>query len=123
MIIGARTAEQLLLADAFQALGVPLWLMTEDGSAGRQGRVTDAAAILLATEKVGALYACGPTGMLAALRGGSRAGATGLGGPHAVWTGLVRQLRSGPGLADLSGRPGLFFSSGSHVGPARGRCG
>jgi dihydroorotate dehydrogenase electron transfer subunit len=67
MIIGARTAEQLLLADAFQALGVPLWLMTEDGSAGRQGRVTDAAAILLATEKVGALYACGPTGMLAAL--------------------------------------------------------
>ncbi|MBN1219168.1 MAG: dihydroorotate dehydrogenase electron transfer subunit [Anaerolineae bacterium] len=68
MIIGARSASGLLLAGDFEAIGVSLWLTTEDGSAGQQGVVTDAVPQVIARagtpQKV---YACGPTGMLAAV--------------------------------------------------------
>jgi dihydroorotate dehydrogenase electron transfer subunit len=40
--IGARVADELLYADQFEALGVPLLLSTNDGSRGVQGFVTDA---------------------------------------------------------------------------------
>lgn len=69
MIIGARSGPQLILAADFEALGVPLWLTTEDGSVGQQGRVTDAIIPALAqapTQPV-TVYACGPTGMLEAV--------------------------------------------------------
>jgi dihydroorotate dehydrogenase electron transfer subunit len=69
MIIGAKSRGQLLLAEAFTALGVPLWLTTEDGSAGRPGLVTDTLARLMADPDTRPdwVYACGPAGMLAAL--------------------------------------------------------
>lgn len=68
-VIGARSASQLLLVEAFQALGVPVLLTTEDGSAGRMGLVTDALAGLLAAGVLDKVYACGPTGMLRAVAG------------------------------------------------------
>ena len=69
MIIGARRREDLLLADAFEALGVSVWLTTEDGSAGLKGLVTEAIPAVLAQSSAQptAIYACGPTGMLAAI--------------------------------------------------------
>jgi dihydroorotate dehydrogenase electron transfer subunit len=69
MIIGARNSANLLLVDAFQELGVPLWLTTEDGSTGRQGLVTEAMVPVLADPqmKPDLVYACGPTGMLVAI--------------------------------------------------------
>ena len=75
MVIGARSEADLLLADAFNELGVSLWLTTEDGSVGMQGRVTDAVTQIFETPSVDVtesvkpttLYACGPTGMLSAL--------------------------------------------------------
>jgi dihydroorotate dehydrogenase electron transfer subunit len=69
MIIGARTASGLLLVDDFDALDVSLWLTTEDGSAGQQGVVTDVIpqVIAHASVKPKMVYACGPTGMLAAV--------------------------------------------------------
>ena len=69
MIIGARTASGLLLVDDFEALGVSLWLTTEDGSAGQQGLVTDVIPQVIANASVKPkmAYACGPTGMLAAV--------------------------------------------------------
>lgn len=69
MIIGARSEAQLLLADQFEALDVPLYLTTEDGSVGLRGQVTEAMAQILATPttRPGVVYACGPTGMLAAV--------------------------------------------------------
>lgn len=69
VIIGARTAADLLLADEFEALGARVWLTTEDSSAGITGRVTDALPKVMAAGagKPSALYACGPTGMLKAL--------------------------------------------------------
>lgn len=68
-IIGARRSSDLLLVANFAALGVPLWLTTEDGSMGLKGLVTDALARLLADTptRPGAIYACGPIGMLAAV--------------------------------------------------------
>jgi dihydroorotate dehydrogenase electron transfer subunit len=70
MIVGARTAEQLLLPQAVHSLGIQLWLTTEDGSAGLRGLVTDALkpAMRAAMDgQVAMVYACGPTGMLQAI--------------------------------------------------------
>lgn len=69
MIIGARTAADLLLVDAFQAMDVALWLATENGSAGLRGLATDAIepALAAAPAETAMVYACGPTGMLRAI--------------------------------------------------------
>lgn len=68
MIIGARKADGLLLADDFKALDVNLYLTTEDGSAGLKGMVTDALQEIVAEPtKPSVVYACGPIGMLAAI--------------------------------------------------------
>ncbi|MGA2478063.1 MAG: dihydroorotate dehydrogenase electron transfer subunit [Spirochaetia bacterium] len=65
--LGARSADGLLFADRFAALGVPLHLATEDGSRGMRGRVTDAVSPLLASGRFDELFACGPEGMLESL--------------------------------------------------------
>lgn len=69
MIIGARSAADLLLVGAFQAMEVRLWLASEDGSAGLRGLATDAIAPALdaAPGETVMVYACGPTGMLRAI--------------------------------------------------------
>ena len=68
-IIGARSAADLLLADAFTALGVRLWLTTEDGSAGLKGLATAAIAPAISGEwgRPALICTCGPTGMLKAV--------------------------------------------------------
>ena len=65
--LGARTREGLLLREAFADLGCQVDVLTEDGSAGRQGLVTLAVEEALAKGDVSLLAACGPTGMLSAL--------------------------------------------------------
>ncbi|MFZ4661359.1 MAG: dihydroorotate dehydrogenase electron transfer subunit [Caldilineaceae bacterium] len=70
VLIGARTAADLLYTERFQALpqtNLSVHQTTEDGSAGQQGRVTDVLQPLLAAGKIDGIYACGPHGMLAAL--------------------------------------------------------
>ena len=69
MIIGARSAADLLLVEAFPAMAVRLWLATEDGSAGLRGLATDAIvpALAAAPGETATVYACGPTGMLRAI--------------------------------------------------------
>lgn len=72
IVIGARTAADLLYVKYFEALAgdspqVEVLTATEDGSQGSQGRVTDALAPRIAAGQVEALYACGPHGMLHAL--------------------------------------------------------
>lgn len=71
MIIGARSASDLLLTEAVARLGVSLWTTTEDGSAGLQGLVTDAVtpALAAAGGQDTTVYACGPTGMLQVVAG------------------------------------------------------
>jgi len=63
---GARTAQDLLLAEEISSLGIDLRVTTEDGSAGKKGLVT-----LLLEEALAmgpaALCACGPEGMMRAV--------------------------------------------------------
>lgn len=69
MLIGARRAADLILVKDFEALAIPLWLTTEDGSAGQTGLVTATISEALAHFSTGVaeVYACGPTGMLKAV--------------------------------------------------------
>lgn len=64
VLLGARSAGDLMGESDFEKLGVPLVLATEDGSRGVRGLVT-----ALLEEKVGSgapgtVYACGPTPMM-----------------------------------------------------------
>ena len=49
----------------FRALGTPLTLTTEDGSVGECGRVSDPLQRALEAGGIEAVYACGPTPMMA----------------------------------------------------------
>ena len=68
VIVGARTADQVLLRGEFAALGVAVGVMTDDGSAGGRGTAADLLAEWLgeggAERRV---CACGPAPMLAAV--------------------------------------------------------
>jgi dihydroorotate dehydrogenase electron transfer subunit len=66
-IIGARTAAEVVLVQRFQTLGAEVVITTDDGSLGEQGTATDAADRLLDGGHYGAIYACGPEPMLAAV--------------------------------------------------------
>ncbi len=65
--IGARTADDVLLADAFERLGAAVRLTTDDGSLGRQGLVTAAVEDAMGTRTPVAVYGCGPVPMLEAV--------------------------------------------------------
>lgn len=69
MIIGARTADDLLPAEEADQPGLTLWTTTEDGSAGQHGLVIDAVAPALAAagDLKTSVFACGPNGMLRAV--------------------------------------------------------
>ena len=67
VIIGARRADDLLMAEEFAALGFGVDLTTDDGSRGEPGRVTAPLERWLARHPDGAVMACGPTAMLAAV--------------------------------------------------------
>ena len=67
MVIGARTAEDVLLAEPFRESGAEVVVTTEDATLGIGGRVTAVLPSLLAARRPDALYACGPHGMLASL--------------------------------------------------------
>lgn len=66
-LFGARSADRLLVDDQVIKVCEEVVTTTEDGSAGATGRVTDVLEELIAKHNVGALYACGPNPMLAAL--------------------------------------------------------
>ncbi len=66
VIMGGRSQANLMFEAAFAELGVPVYVTTEDGSAGLTGRVTVAMKQLL-INKPDVMYACGPTGMLMAI--------------------------------------------------------
>lgn len=67
VFLGAKTKEQLVLRREFRSLGVDLTLVTDDGSLGRRGFVTQPAADAAKHVKQPVVYACGPQPMLADL--------------------------------------------------------
>lgn len=68
VLLGFNRESEIILAEEFQALGVPVSITTVDGSAGRKGFVTDAMAELRYTY----LYTCGPTPMLRAVNAAAK---------------------------------------------------
>ena len=67
MVIGVRSAADILFVERFESLGVQVVVSTDDGSLGRKGLATDTAAELLALADYQGLYACGPEPMLDAV--------------------------------------------------------
>jgi dihydroorotate dehydrogenase electron transfer subunit len=72
MILGARTAQDIICEDDFALAGVPFHIATDDGSVGQQGRVTDVLEPILksradASAQETIVYACGPLPMLRAV--------------------------------------------------------
>jgi len=64
VLLGARSAELLLGARDFEALGVSVDVATEDGSRGWRGRVTERLEQALRGRRDALVYACGPTPMM-----------------------------------------------------------
>ena len=70
VMLGARTAGDLMGEADFAACGIDLAIATEDGSRGERGLVTRLLESALGGDAGGAVvYACGPTAMMAATAG------------------------------------------------------
>jgi len=66
--IGGRTRERLLCGEDFEALGVPVTIATDDGSAGHHGLVTEPLTEYLnSCDHRATVYSCGPTPMMRAV--------------------------------------------------------
>lgn len=65
-IYGARSRDYIFLEDRYRAVCPRFILMTDDGSAGEQGLVPDAAERLLREERFDMVYTCGPAAMMKA---------------------------------------------------------
>lgn len=66
VILGARSADDLMARADFEAVDVELLFTTEDGSLGETGLVTGPLARLLAEGDVSTVFCCGPTPMMRA---------------------------------------------------------
>jgi ferredoxin--NADP+ reductase len=66
-VLGARTAELLILEREMAALSESLVVATDDGSRGQRGLVTGPLASLLHERAIGAVYAIGPLPMMRAV--------------------------------------------------------
>lgn len=66
-ILGARTKELLILEDEVRAVSDETWIMTDDGSYGEQGLVTDKLRAIVAERNVDFVLAIGPVPMMRAV--------------------------------------------------------
>jgi dihydroorotate dehydrogenase electron transfer subunit len=63
-VLGAKTADELLLEKSFADAGCRVVVTTDDGSKGLKGFATDAVNGLLQKENFDSIYACGPERMM-----------------------------------------------------------
>jgi dihydroorotate dehydrogenase electron transfer subunit len=68
LIYGARTSDQVYLTGELRGIFDEVIYTTDDGSLGQKGRVTDVLTDMLQSRTGVAVYACGPTPMLAAVQ-------------------------------------------------------
>ena len=92
VLLGARSAADLMGDEDFLALGVTLDVATEDGSRGTSGLVTELLESILAREPDAVVYACGPTRMM------ERAAALAAASGHACWVSLENPMACGFGV-------------------------
>jgi len=67
MILGAATQHRIFNAIEARRMSARTYLVTEDGSSGTKGRVTDVLERAMDNGAIGVVYACGPMPMLAAV--------------------------------------------------------
>jgi dihydroorotate dehydrogenase electron transfer subunit len=67
MVLGASTQDRIFNAIEAKRLSASAQFTTEDGSLGREGRVTDVMPEMIEHSNVGVIYACGPMAMLRAV--------------------------------------------------------
>ena len=67
VVVGARTAADVVFAGRLRRLGACVTVTTDDGTQGEPGLATDAVSRLLNQGAYAALYACGPEAMLDAV--------------------------------------------------------
>jgi dihydroorotate dehydrogenase electron transfer subunit len=67
IVVGARTHERVFKPIEGKRLADAMWVTTEDGSMGDQGRVTDVLADAVRRTGAKVVYACGPNPMLRAV--------------------------------------------------------
>ncbi len=72
-IVGARSKELLVLEDEVRAVSDETYIVTDDGSYGDKGLVTDKLKELMAAEKLNYVLACGPVPMMRAVANDHRA--------------------------------------------------
>lgn len=64
---GFRNASLINSVDLFESNGISVSVITDDGSSGRKGFVTELVRDALEAKAVDAVYVCGPRGMMAAV--------------------------------------------------------
>lgn len=69
VFLGGQTRADLLCRREFEALGMPVTITTDDGSAGDQCLLTDPLELAIQKEPPDMVCACGPHGMLACVAG------------------------------------------------------
>jgi dihydroorotate dehydrogenase electron transfer subunit len=67
-VIGARSQVYLAGRTELDGINLPTKVMTDDGSAGEKGFVTQPLRQMIAAGEVGEVWACGPEGMLQAVK-------------------------------------------------------
>ena len=72
LVVGGRTAAELPARELLAGLGVPVTLVTEDGSAGGRGSLREAWGRCLQERRPGEVWGCGPDAVLAALKADCR---------------------------------------------------
>lgn len=69
LFLGGQSQADLLCRQDFEALGIPVTLTTDDGSAGDQCLITDPLEQAIMELKPAMVFACGPHGMLECVAG------------------------------------------------------
>lgn len=68
VILGFRTKELVVMQEEFRQVCSELHIATDDGSMGHKGYAVEVAKEIIGQKKVGSIYACGPMGMLRAVK-------------------------------------------------------
>jgi dihydroorotate dehydrogenase electron transfer subunit len=94
LVLGAKTAEEIIFEERMADAGVRLHISTDDGSTGFKGLATDLAKGVLSEQEFDCIYACGPEKMLV--------GVLALAGKHGtpVQASLERFMKCGIGICD-----------------------
>jgi dihydroorotate dehydrogenase electron transfer subunit len=95
LVIGARSAEDLILIEDFRKLNIQVHIATEDGSRGTKGVVTHLVLGILDKLSRPIIYACGPQPMLKELQR--------IAGNTPVWGFLEERMGCGTGICYCCG--------------------